>query len=175
MSEENIAIPSEIIMDSEEEKGGIQTVDQNLNNLISDESNLSPTLQATDIDQNNVETNVAPTSIDDSDTDIDKIIFRELKFKNLEEYKRLLKEFPHGFVGILFKEICDNEKGEFYAYGAFKENNQMIGMIIGIRDYAKIRQFTDLETGLAAMTGKKVFIAFIDFVLNMLLYLSYFV
>uniref|UniRef100_A0AC34G1B8 N-acetyltransferase domain-containing protein n=1 Tax=Panagrolaimus sp. ES5 TaxID=591445 RepID=A0AC34G1B8_9BILA len=29
-------------------------------------------------------------------------------------------------------------------------------MIIGIRDYAQVRQFTDLEAGLAAMTGKKL-------------------
>ena len=29
----------------------------------------------------------------------------------------LLKIFPHGFIGILFKEICDNEKSEFYSFG----------------------------------------------------------
>uniref|UniRef100_A0AC35FEP8 N-acetyltransferase domain-containing protein n=2 Tax=Panagrolaimus sp. PS1159 TaxID=55785 RepID=A0AC35FEP8_9BILA len=146
--ENNLSLP-ETIVDSEGFEN-TEVVEQTLNDSVCDENVLSQTLQAMGVDEN-VEVE-APVFLDDSD----KIKYRQLKFEDLEHYKQLLKQFPHGFIGILFKEICENEKGEFYAFGAFKENGQLIGMIVGIRDYAQIRQFTDLEAGLAAMTGKKL-------------------
>uniref|UniRef100_A0A914D0C0 N-acetyltransferase domain-containing protein n=1 Tax=Acrobeloides nanus TaxID=290746 RepID=A0A914D0C0_9BILA len=84
------------------------------------------------------------------------IIYRPLEFSDLYEYKNLLSSlFSKGFVGVLFKELCDNPNGYFFAQGAFVED-KLVGFIVGIKEYGKVRQLSEFENGLCAVTGKQL-------------------
>uniref|UniRef100_A0A7E4W059 N-acetyltransferase domain-containing protein n=2 Tax=Panagrellus redivivus TaxID=6233 RepID=A0A7E4W059_PANRE len=74
-----------------------------------------------------------------SELNLKPLRYRRLNLSDLEQYKQLLRDNKVGYIGFLFKDLCDNIDNAFYVQGAFDGNDNLIGLIVGIRNFENAR------------------------------------